>query len=138
MHQRKHPGEDDERRLKAMCGARPYLQAVGDSVELFLAVDTQVRALGQVLAQQAVRVLAGAALPRAVRVAEVHRDARSSRQVLVACQFLALVVGQTLAHWLGNRIQLLRETGQRRCCGGIVHLGQQHQAAQAFDEYADR
>ena len=50
MGQREHPGEDDQRRLEAVCGARPGVQAVGDSVELFLAVDAQVRALGQVAA----------------------------------------------------------------------------------------
>ena len=94
MGQREHPAEDDEWRLEAVRVARPGVQAVGDSVELFLAVDAQVRALGQVLAQQAVRVLAGAALPRAVRITEVHRHARSSRQILVACQLLALVVRQ--------------------------------------------
>ncbi len=66
MGQREHPAEDDEWRLEAVRGAWPGVQAVGDSVELFLAVDAQVRALGQVLAQQAVGVLAGATLPRAV------------------------------------------------------------------------
>ena len=88
MGQCEHPDENDQRRLEGVRGARPGVQAVGDFVEMFLAVDAQVRAIGQVLAQQAVRVLAGAALPRPVRVTEVHRDARSSRQILVACEFL--------------------------------------------------
>ncbi len=68
-------GEDGQRSVEAVGGARSVVQAVGDAIELFLAVDAQVGALGQVLAQQAVGVLAGAALPGAVRVAEVHPHA---------------------------------------------------------------
>src|SRR3954452_22842842 len=44
----------------------------GDGVEIARGVLAEVGALGEVLAQQAIGVLVGAALPRAVRVAEVH------------------------------------------------------------------
>jgi len=47
----------------------------GDGVEVAGAVSAQVGALGEVLAQQAVGVLVGATLPRAVRVGEVDLDA---------------------------------------------------------------
>ena len=113
MGQREHPGKHDEWRLEAVRGAWPGVQAIGDGVELFLAVGAEIRALGKVLAQQSVRVLTGAALPRAVRVTEVHRHARSGGQLLVAAQLLALVVGEASAHRSSNRIQLLREAGQR-------------------------
>ena len=46
------------------------VQAIGNRIELFLAVDGQVRALWQVLTQQAVGVLTGAALPGTMRVAD--------------------------------------------------------------------
>ena len=107
MGQREHPGEDDEWRLEAVRGAWPGVQAVGNSIELFLTIDAQVRSLGQVLAQQAVGVLSGAALPWAVRITEVHRHARSGGQLL------AMVVDEALPRRRSNRIQLLREARQR-------------------------
>lgn len=59
-------------RAELMALSRSRIEAQRDLVELGLAVDRQVGALGQVLAQQAVGVLVAAALPRAVRVGEVH------------------------------------------------------------------
>ncbi len=44
-------------------GPRAGVEAVGDGIEFLLGVDGQVGAFGQVLAQQAVGVLAGPALP---------------------------------------------------------------------------
>ena len=67
-----HVREDGQRGVEAMSGTRPGVEAVGDGIEIFLAVDAQIGALGQVLAQETIGVLAGAALPWAVWVAEVH------------------------------------------------------------------
>ena len=65
-------GEDLQRCEPVVCSSWSVVHAVGDAVKLVLTEDTEVRALGQVLAQQPVGVLTGAALPGAVRVAEVH------------------------------------------------------------------
>jgi len=46
-----------------MCGTRPAVETVGDGVEVILTIDREVRALWQILAQQAVGVLAGTTLP---------------------------------------------------------------------------
>ena len=54
-----------------MRSPRSVVQTVGDGVELVLAEEAQIGPLGKVLAQQPVGVLAGAALPGTVRVAEV-------------------------------------------------------------------
>lgn len=43
-----------QRRVESIPLARPGVEAQGDLVEIVLAVDRQVRSLGQVLAQQAV------------------------------------------------------------------------------------
>ena len=43
----------------------------------------QVCALGEVLSQQTVGVLVGAALPRALRIAEVHGDVGRHGEALV-------------------------------------------------------
>ena len=59
-------GEHSERGVEAMGGAGPAVQAVSNGVQFVLAVHAQIGALGQVL-EQPVGVLAGAALPGAVR-----------------------------------------------------------------------
>ena len=70
-----------QRGVPVVCSARSGVQAVGDAIEFFLAEDTEVSALGQVLTNEAVGVLAGAALPRAVGVAEVDLDQRRPRSI---------------------------------------------------------
>jgi hypothetical protein len=49
------------------------VEFLSDSVEVVLGEAAQVGVLAQVLAQQPVGVLVGAALPGVVRVAEEHR-----------------------------------------------------------------
>jgi hypothetical protein len=72
--------EDLQRRVEGMRGAGSIVQAVGDGVEFSPGVDGQIGALGQVLPQQPIGVFAGAALPGAVGVSEVH--AAMSRSLL--------------------------------------------------------
>ena len=112
--------EDLQRGKPVVRRARSGVHAVGDGVEFVLRVDRQIGALGQVLAQQPVGVLAGAALPGAVRVAEVHPHAGVGAQVRVARHLLALVVRQALAHGCGDRNQLGGEARQRR--GEVVQF----------------
>ena len=64
-----------KRGMPVVCRTRPGVQAVGDTVKFVLAEDADVGALGQVLSDEPVGVLAGAALPGAVRVAEVDLHA---------------------------------------------------------------
>ena len=45
-----------------------------EGVQLALGVARQVGALGQVVAQQAIGVLVGAAFPRAMRICKEHPD----------------------------------------------------------------
>lgn len=131
------PCEDLQRRLPVVRDPGPRIEAVGDGVQVRLRRHRQVGALGQVLADQPVGVLAGAALSRAVRVAEVDLTpvwaVRSAWRVISA-----LVVGQAVAHRFGDRVELGREAGQRRGGAGVVHPGQQHQTAGALDQHADR
>src|SRR5258708_11134185 len=101
-----------------MGSARSGVQAVGDGVEFVLTVDREIRALGQVLAQQPVGVLTGAALPRAVRVGEVDLDAGGRAEFLMARHLLALVVGEALAQRCGDRVEFGSEARQARSSGG--------------------
>ena len=69
----------------------------------FVAVPAgEVGALGEVLAQQAIGVLVGAALPRAVRVGEEDLDAGIGLQLGVLGHLLAAVPGQCLAQRAGQ------------------------------------
>ena len=60
----------------------------------------EVNTLGEVLAQQAVGVLAGAALPGAVGMAEVDGHVSIHGKALMLTHLEALVVGQALADGL--------------------------------------
>lgn len=64
---------DFDRTFEAEAFARPDIQLIGNRIQLFLAVDRQVRTFGQILADQAVDVFVAAALPGAVRIAEADR-----------------------------------------------------------------
>lgn len=65
--------QDFDRAFEVEAFARPDAQLIGNRIQMLLAVDRQVRAFGQVLADQAVDVLVTAALPGAVRIAEIDR-----------------------------------------------------------------
>ena len=54
--------------------SRARIQPMGDGIQLALRIARQVRPLGQVLAQQAIGVLIGPALPGAMRIRKEHLD----------------------------------------------------------------
>jgi len=62
-------------------------------------VVREIRATGEVLAQEAVRVLVRAALPWALRVAKVHLDVRGDGEVPVVGHLHAAVPGQRSAQF---------------------------------------
>ena len=63
------------RSFKAQSFSRALIEAQGYLVEIGLRIAGQVGFLREVLSQQPVGVLVGAALPRALRIAEVDLDA---------------------------------------------------------------
>lgn len=81
---------------------------------LLLAADRQIRYLGQVLPGQPVDVLATAALPRAVWVAEIDIDTHVGCQLRM--HLIALFIGNVPGLGLGNATLLGRkaEAFQRR------------------------
>lgn len=113
MERGQHRCEDLPGGVESMSWTWPTVQAVGNGIENDLAVHRQVRALGQVLAQQSVGVFTGAALPGAMRVAEVDLPAGVGGQFRMPGHLLALVVGQGLAHRCGNQIEIGGKAGQR-------------------------
>lgn len=94
------------------CGPRPVVQQVSDGVQFLLAINRQVRALGQELAQRPVGVLTAAALSGAVRVAEVHAHVGVAGQLAGAGHLMSLVVSQRLVQRCSDLVQLGGEAGQ--------------------------
>ena len=76
---------------------RARIQPMGDGVQFTLAAARQVRALGQVLAQEAIRILVGAALPGAVRIRKEDLDGEPLGQLLVLGHLFSPVIGQRFA-----------------------------------------
>ena len=74
--------------------ARPGVQLERDAVEVLLAVDRKVGALGEVLSEQAIGVLVRAALPGAPRVGEVDLDIGGQGEPLVGGELHAPIPGE--------------------------------------------
>lgn len=75
----------------------PFIEPRCDLVQFRLRVLIKLRAVGQVLTQESVRVFVGTALPRTSRVAEVDFHIGGDREVFVVCQLHAAVPGERLA-----------------------------------------
>ena len=76
----------------------PAVHQVGNPTELLVAVDRQVRPLGQELPNKAIGVLVGASLSRAVRNTEIHRNPCICAELLVMANLFAPVIGQRHLH----------------------------------------
>ncbi len=70
-------GEDLQRRGKVETLAWARIEPMRDGVQLALGVHRQIRALRQVLAQQAVGIFVGPALPGAVRISKEDLDRKA-------------------------------------------------------------
>ena len=70
------------------------IEAEGDLIKVILTADGQIRSVGEVLAQQTIRVLVAAALPGALRITEVDSDVSSDGEFPVIGQFGAPVPSQ--------------------------------------------
>jgi len=113
------------------------IQPMGDGVQLALGIARQVRALGQVLAQQAIGVLVGAALPRAVRIGKEDPDRQPLRQALVLGHLFPAIIGQRFAQQRGHVPEFLCEalSGTRRI--RPLHPYQDDQARRPLHQGAD-
>src|SRR5271170_1487049 len=109
-----------EQVVKRLCGCIPIKRLAAPGVEggryggnLLGAVRAEIGAFGEVLAQQPVGVLVGAALPWAVRIAEVDLHTRVDLDACVLSHLCSLVPSQ-------RPTQLLRQ-GDDRARDGVAH-----------------
>ena len=100
--------------------SRPVVGFVGDGVEVVLAVSGKVCALGEVLAQQAVGVLVGVALPWAVRVAEVDLHVQGGGDSAMQGRLAALVPGVLLQCLFSRLISIFPQCGQMVFPGLVI------------------
>lgn len=105
-------------------------------IEVLLTGLRQVHALGQELPQQAIGILVAAALPRRMRVGKPDVDVQPTRQLPMAGQLGATVVGQALAQECGQLLHLPREAFQRRFGRAAIHLAQHDEPGLALDQRA--
>ena len=88
------------------CLSGSLVEFACDGIEMLLAVDGEVGAFREVLAQEPVGVFVGAALPRAVGIAEVDVEIGGQCQALVIGKLLAAVPGQRAAQLSGQMLDL--------------------------------
>ena len=79
-------------------------------------MHAEISALWKVLAQQAIRILVSAALPWAMRVAEVDLQPRINSQVHMLRHFCPLIPGQGLSNLLGQGDNGARDSRADRLC----------------------
>ncbi len=77
------------------------VQPMGDGVQRALCVARQIRALGQVLAEEPIRIFIRAALPRAVGIGKEHPDREPLGQAFVLGHLFA-----TRRRRLGSRLAI--------------------------------
>jgi len=116
---------------------RARVQAMGDGVQRTLGVTRQVRALGQVLAQQAIRILVGATLPGAVRIGNEDLDREPLGQFLVFGHLFPSIVRQGFPQQGGHMPEFFCKALAGTRGIGPVHPGQDDQACGPFPQGPD-
>src|SRR5664280_836336 len=117
--------------------ARPAVELTGNLVEIPPGVDREVGALGEVLTQETVGVLVGAALPRAARIAEVDGHAGSHRELVMLRHLGSLVPGDRLSQLGGELDDLaLHRVAHLLGCRAL-DLQQHHEPRGSLDQRGD-
>jgi hypothetical protein len=114
--------------------AGSVVEALGDDVEVGLAVGAKVSPLGEILPDQPVGVFVAAPLPRAVGISEVDLDARILGEVFVAGHFGSPIVGEGFAQGRGDVLEGAFEGAACGCGVEAVHPGEDEEAAVTLDE----
>jgi len=116
---------------------RARVQAVRDGVQLALRVARQVRPLGQVLAQQPIRIFVGATLPGAIGIGKEDPDRQSLRQALVLGHLFPSIVRQGFPQQRGHVPEFLGEALAGTPRIRPLHPGQDDQARRPLHQGAN-
>ncbi len=103
---------------------RANIHLIRNGVQRLLAMYRQVRALGQILANQTVNVFIATALPRAMRVAKINRHPCALRDFSMLGHLASLVIRHAFTHRQGHAVQCCTETLNGRSSRGIIHFHQ--------------
>ena len=128
---------DFQWRRKVETFSRARVQAMGNGVQLPLCIPRQVRPLRQVLAQQSVGVLVGAALPGAVRIGKEDLDGKPVGQPLVLGPLVPPIIRQGFAQQGGHVPEFFREALTGTPCIRPLHPCQDDQARGPLHQGAD-
>ena len=96
---------DFQRRGTVETFPRARVQAMREGLQLALRVPRQVRALGQVLAQQPIRILVGATLPGAIRIGKENLDGEPLGPLRVLGPLVPSIVRQGFPQQGGHRAE---------------------------------
>ena len=129
---------DFQGRGKVETFARARVQAMSNGVQLALGVARQVCSFGQVLAQQPVRILVGASLPRRMRIGKEHLNLEGLRQARVFGHLFATIVRQRFPQEGRYMPEFLTEalSGTRRIRS--LHPGQDDQTCRPLHQRSNR
>jgi transposase len=108
-----------------------------DSIEIVLAVYGQIRALREVLAQQAVGVFIAPSLPRTLGVAEVDGHVGSDAESLVVSEFSAAIPGQGGHQSSGQMLHLPDEGAHNAVAIFALNMDEQYESGLALDQGGD-
>ena len=129
---------DFQRRGKAETFPWARVEPVGNGIQLALSVSRQICALRQVLAQQAIGVLVGPALPGAVRIGKEHLDREAVRQPLMFRHLFPSIVGQRFPQRGRHMSELLGEAPSSTRGIRPFHPGQDDQPRRPLHQGAHR
>ena len=117
--------------------SRARIEAMRNGIQLALRVARQVGALGQVLAQQPVRVFIGAPLPGAVRIGKEDLDREPLGQLLMLGPLVPPIIRQGFAQQGGHVPEFLGEALSGTRGIGPGHFSQDDQACSPLHQGAD-
>jgi len=114
------------------------VQAMSNGVQLSLGVSRQVRSLGQVLAQQPIRILVGPPFPRRMRIGKEHLNLEVLRQALVFGHLFPPIVRQGFPQQGGHMPEFLAETLPGTPRTRPLHPGQDDHARRPLHQRPNR
>ncbi len=109
----------------------------GNGIEFGLRESREIGTLGKILAKQAAGIFVDAALPRAVQIGEIDRDASDFGKARMLRHLAPLVVGQGKASLRIDPVEDSAKGSGRGFGRGVLHLDQGDEERGPLDQRAD-